>query len=172
MVARRLDLNKHEELNLRIYTLCKHTCWSYGKIAQELRLSKSQVIDVMKRHDEHGGDVCDASSFGCPTKITKVKKKRILEVVNENPSLIFREITNIVDVGLGYLVINNFFCNFGFSFRILRNKSFWIFGQKEKHKEFAQRRWQWNLHQWRKVVFINEAMIAYDLCLARKKVIL
>ena len=35
------------------------------------------------------------------TKITKVKKKKILEVMDKNPRLTFQDITNIVDVGLG-----------------------------------------------------------------------
>lgn len=33
------------------------------------------------------GDVRDALGSQCPTKLTKAKRKRVLEVVDENPRL-------------------------------------------------------------------------------------
>ena len=74
-------------------------------------------------------------------KITKVKKKRVLEVVDENPRL------DIVDVGLGYSIVDKILCNSCFRLKISRKKPFWRFGQKEKCKEFGQRTWQWDLYQ-------------------------
>ena len=43
----------------------------------------------MERIDEHGDDVQDALHSRCPTKITKVKKKKVLGIVDENPRLTF-----------------------------------------------------------------------------------
>lgn len=81
-------MRKREELNTKVYTLHKDTKWGYRKIAVELGISKSQVKDVVKRGDEREGDVKDAPRFGRPPKIMKAKKKRGLEVVEENPRLI------------------------------------------------------------------------------------
>ena len=87
MAIKRLDLNKHEELNLKVYTLCKHTSWDYGRIAQELGLSKLRVIYVVKRKD--GGDIQDVLCSRHPTKTKKAKKKRISKNFDKNPRLIF-----------------------------------------------------------------------------------
>ena len=48
MVAAKPNLSAREELNREVYTLHKHTDWGYGRIAQELGLSKSRVRDVVK----------------------------------------------------------------------------------------------------------------------------
>jgi transposase len=71
MVANKPDLSECGELNLKVYTLHKHTGWGYGKIVSELGLSKSQVRDVVKRSDERGGDVRDAPHSRRPTKLMK-----------------------------------------------------------------------------------------------------
>ena len=41
MATKRLDLSKHEELNLKLYTHHKHINCDYRRIAQELGLLKS-----------------------------------------------------------------------------------------------------------------------------------
>ena len=43
----------------------------------------------MKRSNEHGGDVWDAPCSRRPMKITKTKRKKVLEVVDKNPRLSF-----------------------------------------------------------------------------------
>ena len=55
------------------------------------------------------------------------KKKEIgfLEVVDENPTLTFQEITNFADVGFGHSMI---LCHSSFCFKIPKKKSFWRFG--------------------------------------------
>ena len=81
---RKQGLSEREELNTKIYTLRKHTKWGYRKIATELGISKSRVRDVVKRGDECEDDLKDAPRFERPSTITKAKRKRILEVVEEN----------------------------------------------------------------------------------------
>ena len=44
-----------EELNYRIYTLHKHTTWSYKRIAKELGFGKSRVQEVVKMENLWGG---------------------------------------------------------------------------------------------------------------------
>ena len=61
---------------MKVYIICKHTNWNYGKIVKESKLSKSQMTYVTKRDNEHGRDVWDALGFGCPSKITKVIFKK------------------------------------------------------------------------------------------------
>ena len=46
--------------------------------------------NTVKRDDQHGSDVEDASHFERPTKIIKMKRKRVLEVVDKNPRLTFQ----------------------------------------------------------------------------------
>ena len=41
MASKKQGLSEHEELNTKIYTLRTHTKWGYGKIAEELGISKS-----------------------------------------------------------------------------------------------------------------------------------
>jgi len=148
MAIGKLDLSECEELNSKVYTLYKHTRWGCGKIVSELGISKSQVRDVTKRGDERGGDVKDAPRFGRPTKITKTKRKRVLEVVDENLRLNLREITNTVDVGLSCSSVDKILNELSFCLKILRKKPFWRPEQKQKRKEFAQRQHQWNSQQW------------------------
>lgn len=62
-------------------------------IAEELRVSKSTVQCVVKLGDERGGGVRDVPRLGRPTKLTKAKRKRVQEVVDENPRLPLRKIT-------------------------------------------------------------------------------
>lgn len=62
---RKQGLSKCEELNMKIYTLRKHTKWGYKKIVVELGILKSRVRDVVKRGDEHEGDVKDAPWSRC-----------------------------------------------------------------------------------------------------------
>ena len=124
MAATKRDWSKREELNSKIYTLCRHSGWGYEKIASELGLSKSRVRDVVKRGDERRGDVKDAPRSGRPSKLTKEKRKRVLEVVDENPRLSLREITNIADVGLGRSSIDKILHESGFHLKIPRKKPF------------------------------------------------
>ena len=37
---------------MKVYIFCKHTSWGYGRIVQELELSKSQVISVISETSE------------------------------------------------------------------------------------------------------------------------
>jgi transposase len=127
------------------------------------------VRDVVKRGDERGGDINDAPHSGRPSKLTKANRKRVVEVVDENPRLSLREITNIADVGLSHLSVHKILSDSGFYLKIPRKKPFWRRGQ-QRRKEFAQRRRQWDLQQWRCVVFIDEATIEYDPCSVGKKV--
>ena len=84
MTIRRFDLSECKELNLKVYTLCKHISWGYGRIVQEVGFSKSQVRDIVKKNNEHGGDVWNAPRSKHRTKITKAKRKRILEIMDKN----------------------------------------------------------------------------------------
>ena len=124
MATWRLDLNEQKDLNMKVYTFCKHTSWDYERIAQKLGFSKSLVRDVVKKNDEYGGDVHDDHHYGRPTRVMKSKKKRILKVVNENPRLILSEITNIVNVRLGHFMIDKVLHNSNFCLKIPRKKPF------------------------------------------------
>lgn len=46
MAINKPDLSKCEELNLKVYTLYKHTGWGYGKIASKLGLPKSDYLQL------------------------------------------------------------------------------------------------------------------------------
>ena len=120
MAATKQDRSEREELNSKIYALRKHTGWSYRKIASKLGLSKSRIRDVVKRSDEHGVDVKDAPRSGHPSKLTKVNRKRVLEVVDENPRLSLREITNVANVGLNRLSIDKIISKSSFRLKIPR----------------------------------------------------
>ena len=170
MATRKQGLSEREELNTKIYTLRKHTKWSYGKIAAELGIPKSRVRYAVKRGDEREGDVKDAPRSRRPSTLTKAKKKRVLEVVEENPRLSLQEITNVAHVGLGHSTVDKILKEVGFRLKIPRKKPFWRPGQKEKHKDFAQRRHHWDSQQWGRVVLIDEVTIEYDPSPTGKKV--
>ena len=91
----------------------------------------------MKRGDKHEGDVKDAPRSGRPSTISKAKRKRVLEVVEETPRLSLQEITNVSHVGLGHSTVDKILKEAGFRLKIPRKKPFWKPGQKEKRKDFA-----------------------------------
>lgn len=68
-------MSDREELNLKVYTLHKHTQWGYKKLVRELWLSKWQVHYLVKIGDERWGDVPDAPRFERPSKDHKSKEK-------------------------------------------------------------------------------------------------
>lgn len=126
--------------------------------------------DIVKRGDKHGGDIRNGPHFRCHTRLIKAKKKRVLEVMDENPRLILQEITNTTDVGLGCTSVDKIFKELAFLLKIPKKKPFGKVGQKEKCKEFPQRRQRRNPQQYGRLVFIDEATTEYNPCLARKKV--
>ena len=92
----------------------------------------------MKRGNKCEGDVKDAPRSGRPSTITKAKRKRILEVVEENPRLSLREITNVAHVGLGHSTVDKILKEAGFRLKIPKKKPFWRPKQNEKRKDFAE----------------------------------
>ena len=54
----------------------------------------------MEKANEHGGDVLDALCCKHPTKIIKTKRKKALEVVDENLHLLFERSPKLLMFGL------------------------------------------------------------------------
>jgi hypothetical protein len=59
-----------------------------------------------------------------PHETHERKEKKVLEVVDENPRLSLREITNVADVGLGPSSVNKILYDPGFRLKIPRKKPF------------------------------------------------
>lgn len=125
IAGERSRLSAREEFNAKVYTLRKHTGWGYGRIGKELGLSKSRVRDVVKRGDERSGDVKVALRTGRPTKLTKEKRKRVVDVVDKNPRLSLQDITNKADVGISKTSVRKILHESGFCLKIPRKKPFW-----------------------------------------------
>ena len=87
-------------MNCRIYTLHKHARWNYRQIGIELWIGKSRVHKVVNRRDLQDGHVEGAHCLGHPWKVTKLKRMRVQEVIDQNPKLTLREITNVANVEL------------------------------------------------------------------------
>jgi hypothetical protein len=128
------------------------------------------VKNVVKRTNKCGNDVKDAPRCRCLTKITKAKRKRNLEVVDENLRLSLQEITNTSYIGLYHFNVTQKKKKFSSCPKISRKSLFWKPMQNQRYKEFAQRLWQWNLQQWGRMVFINKLTIGFDPHPARMKV--
>jgi len=158
-----------EDRNREIYALYKHTDMGYNKISQLMKLSKSTVSTVIKKAENHNGNTHEAPRAGRPTKITDVKRKIILDIIDAEPHLALRDITQNANVGLGKDTINKISGEAGFKLKIPRKKSFWRKGQKEKRKEFARQRRNWT-RAWKWVVFVDEATIEYDSNPVERKV--
>ena len=73
---------------------------------------------------KRGYERVDSPHFGCPTNITRAKRKRILEVVDKNPRLILQDFINIVDIGFGHFMVDKILYDYGFCLKIPRKKSF------------------------------------------------
>jgi transposase len=151
-----------EELNRRIYTMHKHAKWVYGRITKELGVAKSRVQEVVKRGNLRGGHVEDARCSGPAQKVIAFKRRRIQELIDQNLRLSLREITNVTNVGLCSTSIQTIVVESDFRLKVPQKKSFWRLGQKEKHKNFAQRRCRWDSRQWSRVFFFDESTIVYD----------
>ena len=85
----RLDLSEHGELNMKVFVLCKYINWGLWKNCLRIRALKFTNERVTKRGNEYGDDVWDAPCSKHPMKITKMKKNRVLEVVDLNLRLTF-----------------------------------------------------------------------------------
>jgi transposase len=158
-----------EDRNQQIYALHKHTDMGYGKIAKAIGVCKATVQKVVTRADARGGNTHYASKPGRPTKITEAKRKSVEAIIDAEPHLALRDITQKANIGLGKTTIDKIISKAGFKLLILRKKPFWRKGQKEKRKEFARRRRNWR-GIWNWVVFVDEATIIYDPNPAGRKV--
>jgi len=71
-----------------------------------MKLSKSTVSTVIKKAENHNGNTHEAPRAGRPTKITDVKRKIILDIIDAEPHLALTQITQKANVGLGKDTIN------------------------------------------------------------------
>ena len=131
-----------------------------NKIFKLMKLSKSTVSTVIKKAENHNGNTHDAPRAG-RTKITDVKRKIILDMIDAEPHLALRDITHKANVGLEKDSINKISGEARFKLKIPRKQLFWSKGQKEKRKEFARQRRNWT-RAWKWVVCVDEATIEYD----------
>ena len=103
-----------------------------------MKVPKSTVSSVIKRAKNDDGNTHDAPRAGRPTKISDAKRQAVLDIIDAEPHLALRDITNKANVGLGKDSINKISWEAGFKLKIPRKKPFWRKGQKEKRKEFAR----------------------------------
>jgi transposase len=141
----------------------------YDKISKLMKVPKSTVSSVIKRAKNHDGNTHDAPRAGRPTKISDAKRQAVLDIIDAEPHLALRDITNKANVGLGKDSINKISWEAGFKLKIPRKKPFWRKGQKEKRKGFGRARRNWT-RAWKWVVFVDEATIEYDPNPVGKKV--
>jgi len=106
----------------------------YNKISKLMKLSKSTVSTVIKKAENHNGNTHDAPRAGRPTKITDVKRKIILDIIDAEPHLELRDITQKANVGLGKDTINKISGEAGYKLKIPRKKPFWRKGQKREEE--------------------------------------
>jgi len=141
----------------------------YNKISEVLGISKATVQSVVKRAEERDGNTHDATRSGRPTTITDQKRQIVGDIIDAEPHLALRDITQKANIGLCKSTVDKIISEAGFKLLMPRKKPFWRNGQKEKRKEFARRRRNWR-RAWNWVVFVDEATIIYDPNPAGRKV--
>jgi len=141
----------------------------YNKICKVLGISKATVQSVVKRAEERDGYTHDATRSGRPTTITDQKRQIVGDIIDAEPQLAQRDITQKANIGLRKCTVDKIISEAGFKLFMPRKKPFLRNGQKGKRKEFARRRrnrrraWNWD-------VFVDEATIIYDPNRAGRKV--
>jgi hypothetical protein len=78
----------------------------------------------VKRGNLRGGHVKDARCSGPPRKVTAFKRRRVQEVIDQNPRLSLREITNVANVGLCSISIQTIVAESDFRLKVPRKKPF------------------------------------------------
>ena len=125
--------------------------------------------DIAKRDNEYGDNVWDASRSRHPTKVTKAKKKRVLEVVNKNPRLVFETSPALLMLGLVILWLIKFFAILVLVSRFQGRNHFGNLG-KRKIILNLHRKDRDGIYK-RRMVFIDEVRIEYNPCTAGKKLL-
>jgi transposase len=100
----------------------------YEQIAKALGVGKSRVQEVVKRGNLLGDHIEDAWHSRLPRKVTAFKKRKIQEVVDQNPRLSLREITNVANVGQCSTSIQTIVVESDFRLKMPQKKPFWRSG--------------------------------------------
>lgn len=72
-------------------------------------------------------------------KITRIVKRRIEEVTNEELRLFLQEIIRKAHVGLSFSSIHKIVFTSGFCLKVLQLKFYWMLEQKETYREFIHK---------------------------------
>jgi len=62
------------------------------------------------------------------------------DIIDAEPHLVLRDITQKANIGLSKSTVDKIICEAGFKLVMSRKKPFWRNGQKDKRKELARRR--------------------------------
>jgi len=97
----------------------------YNKISKVLGISKATVQSVVKRAEERYGNTHDATRSGRPTTITDQKRQIVGDIVNAEPHLALRHITQKANIGLCKSTVDKIISEAGFKLLMPRKKPFW-----------------------------------------------
>ena len=96
----------------------------YNKISQVLGISKATVQSVVKRAQERDGNTHDANRSGRPTTITDQKRQIVEGIINAEPHLALRDITQKANIGLSKTTVDKIISEAGFKLLMPRKKPF------------------------------------------------